>query len=91
VLDGSERVDTILKMAMPWDVMSGVARRAWARNENALSTADEWNHQYSAEGDYRITMPYLADDAVLDNTLKKQAEAVEQLLQQIKSSYGEHK
>ncbi|HZW49790.1 MAG TPA: urocanate hydratase [Bacillota bacterium] len=91
VLDGSERVDTILKMAMPWDVMSGVARRAWARNENALSTADEWNHQYSAEGDYRITMPYLADDAILDNTLKKQAEAVEQLLQQIKSSYGDHK
>jgi len=91
VLDGSERVDTILKMAMPWDVMSGVARRAWARNENALSTADEWNHQYSAEGDYRITMPYLADDTVLDNTLKKQAEAVEQLLQQIKSSYGDHK
>ena len=91
VLDGSERVDTILKMAMPWDVMSGVARRAWARNENALSTADEWNHQYNAEGDYRITMPYLAEDAVLDSTLQKQAEAVEQLLQQIKSSYGEHK
>ena len=91
VLDGSERVDTILKMAMPWDVMSGVARRAWARNENALSTADEWNHQYNAEGDYRITMPYLAEDAVLDSTLQKQAEAVEQLLQQIKSSYGEHR
>ncbi len=36
-------------------------------------------------------MSYLAEDAVLDGTLQKQAEAVEQLLQQIKSSHGEHK
>ena len=28
VLDGSERVDTILRMAMPWDTMVGVSRRA---------------------------------------------------------------
>ena len=36
-------------------------------------------------------MPYLAEDAILDSVLEKQAEAVEQLLQQIKSSHGEHK
>ncbi len=36
VLDGSERVDAILRMAMPWDVMVGVSRRGWARNENAI-------------------------------------------------------
>jgi urocanate hydratase len=35
VLDGSEiRVDAIIRQAMPWDVMGGVARRAWARNLN---------------------------------------------------------
>ena len=28
VLDGSERVDTILRMSMPWDTMVGVARRS---------------------------------------------------------------
>ena len=39
VLDGSERVDTILKMSMPWDTMIGVSRRAWARNENAMPVA----------------------------------------------------
>ncbi len=43
VLDGSERVDTILKRAMPWDTMVGVARRNWARNENGVSTCIEYN------------------------------------------------
>ena len=39
LLDGSERTDEIIKSAIMWDVMGGVARRSWARNENALSTA----------------------------------------------------
>jgi urocanate hydratase len=33
VLDGSKRVDGIIKSALLWDVMGGVARRSWARNE----------------------------------------------------------
>ncbi len=63
VLDGSERVDTILRMAMPWDTMVGVSRRAWARNENALTTATEYNLENA--GSSHITLPYLADDAVV--------------------------
>jgi urocanate hydratase len=43
VLDGSERVDAIVRSAVEWDVMGGVARRAWARNEAALETAAAWN------------------------------------------------
>ena len=43
VLDGSERVDAIIRSAVEWDVMGGVARRAWARNEAALETAAAWN------------------------------------------------
>ena len=43
VLDGSERVDGIIRSAVEWDVMGGVARRAWARNEAALETAAAWN------------------------------------------------
>ncbi len=30
VLDGSKRVDEIIVSALSWDVMGGVARRAWA-------------------------------------------------------------
>ena len=43
VLDGSNRVDEILRSAMLWDVMGGVARRAWARNRHALETSETFN------------------------------------------------
>ncbi len=63
VCDGSERVDNILRSAMLWDVMGGVARRAWARNPNAMTTADKFNKKHP--DDYRITMPYLVDDELM--------------------------
>ncbi|MDU4658750.1 MAG: urocanate hydratase, partial [Clostridium butyricum] len=59
VLDGSERVDTILSMAMPWDTMVGVSRRSWARNENSISTCIEFNKMN--EGLSHITLPYVVD------------------------------
>ena len=59
VLDGSERVDTILRMAMPWDTMVGVPRRAWARNENAVETVAAYNELFQQTD--HITLPQLAD------------------------------
>lgn len=67
VLDGSERVDAILSMAMPWDTMVGVSRRSWARNENAVSTAMEYNELYK-ETDH-ITIPFIADEAMVKKAL----------------------
>lgn len=64
VCDGSERVDEILTKAMLWDVMGGVARRSWARNENAMSTVKEWNDR-QAENGFMITEPFLADEQYL--------------------------
>ncbi len=69
VLDGSERVDTILRNAVPWDVMAGVARRAWSRNENAISTVMEYN-ELMANKD-QLTLPYLADPQLIEDTLKQ--------------------
>ncbi|MCI6279621.1 MAG: urocanate hydratase [Bacteroidales bacterium] len=68
VLDGSEKADRILKSAMLWDVMGGVARRSWARNSNALDTANAFNESHS-EG-YHITIPYLVDDDLIDGLAK---------------------
>jgi urocanate hydratase len=48
LLDGSDRVDAIIRSAVDWDVMGGVARRAWARNEAALETAAAWNAAQAA-------------------------------------------
>ena len=60
VLDGSRRVDQIIKRAIPWDVMGGVARRAWARNENSIETSIAYNK--TRKGKDHITLPYLPDE-----------------------------
>ena len=69
ILNGSEKVDSILKMSIPWDVMVGISRRAWARNENALSTAAEYNKLY--EGKDHITLPYVADETIVSNAVRE--------------------
>lgn len=67
VLDGSKRVDEILKSALPWDVMSGVARRSWARNENAIATVKEFNELNLGT---KILMPEVADKEKLIKLIK---------------------
>ena len=69
LLDGSERVDKILHSAMMWDVMGGVARRNWARNEHAIETSVEYNKNYEGKG--HITIPYLVEDDIIDKTVDK--------------------
>ncbi|TYB93729.1 MAG: urocanate hydratase [Kosmotoga sp.] len=68
VLDGSERVDNIIKRAIPWDVMSGVARRAWARNEASINTAIEYNNEN--KGTDHLTLPFSVDDDLIDRLFK---------------------
>lgn len=63
VCDGSLRVDEILRSSMLWDVMGGVPRRSWARNEHAMETSEAFNLSH---GDaYHITLPYLADEELI--------------------------
>ncbi len=69
VLDGSQKKDFIIQTAMEWDVMNGIARRSWARNENALNTAKKWNELNLGRG--HITMPYIADDDLLNSLIEK--------------------
>ncbi len=66
VLDGSERVDEIIRNGISWDVMGGVARRSWARNENAMRVAAEHNLR-SADC---ITLPWMADDALVRDAVR---------------------
>ncbi|MGA6924161.1 MAG: urocanate hydratase, partial [Desulfosarcina sp.] len=63
-LDGSQRVDGIIRDAMNWDVMGGVARRSWARNPNAMEVAAVYNRD-NDNGD-QITIPFVADEAAVD-------------------------
>ncbi len=64
LLDGSEQADEILRSAMLWDVMGGVARRSWARNPHAMETTERFNEHHA--GGYHITLPYLTDEELID-------------------------
>lgn len=67
VLDGSARVDEIIKSAIMWDVMGGVARRSWARNPHSISTAAEYNKNNADRA--QLTLPFLADDTLIEKTV----------------------
>ena len=69
LLDGSERTDEIIKSAMSWDVIGGVARRSWAGNPGAYVTAKRYNERENERA--HITLPYVADDALIDRVLNE--------------------
>jgi urocanate hydratase len=82
VLDGSARVDGIIRSAVDWDVMGGVARRAWARNEAAIETAAAWNERQAAGtapgtidvgpgAGGHITLPYLVEDGLVEGLVER--------------------
>lgn len=69
VLDGSDRVDAIIRSSMTWDVMGGVARRAWARNGNSITTSMEYNKEN--KGTDHITLPFIPDEKLVSDSVVK--------------------
>jgi len=69
VLDGRKEVDAIIKSAMRWDVIGGVARRAWARNENSIATCIEHN-KVNKFTDH-ITLPYIPKEDLVKNLVSE--------------------
>jgi urocanate hydratase len=69
LLDGSARIDDVLASGLDWDVAGGVARRAWARNTNAIATVTSWNESMAGRG--HITVPALADDELVARTVQR--------------------
>ena len=67
VLDGSKRVDEILLSAIPFDVMSGVARRSWARNPNAIETVESFNKLNTGTN---ILLPFITNNDKLRELVK---------------------
>lgn len=67
VLDGSEGVDKVIERALSWDVLVGVARRSWARNDGAMEVARSVNEKSKEK--YHITLPYIPDDTLVANTV----------------------
>jgi urocanate hydratase len=62
LLDGSPEADRKLKNMLYFDVNNGIARRAWARNENAINTLLK---EHKSQPDINVTFPYkVADSAI---------------------------
>lgn len=69
VLDGSERVDKVIKSALLWDVIGGVARRSWARNKHSMETSVEFNERYQGLG--HISIPFIPKEDLIDRLVNK--------------------
>ena len=64
VLDGSDRSRRQLRQMLYWDVLNGVARRNWARNEGAMMTIERAMDENTQ---LQVTKPYLVKDAELEH------------------------
>jgi urocanate hydratase len=63
LIDGSEDSDRRLKSMLHWDVNNGIARRAWARNKEAITAIQR---AMETEPRLKVTLPNLVDDSILD-------------------------
>lgn len=63
VLDGTEDSDRRLKSMLFWDVNNGIARRGWARNEEALFAI---KREMKRSPELQVTLPAIVDEHLLD-------------------------
>jgi len=63
LLDGSDDSDRRLRSMLHWDVNNGISRRSWARNEEAIFAI---KRAMEAEPLLKVTLPYLADDQLIN-------------------------
>jgi urocanate hydratase len=64
VIDGSEESAEKLESMLFWDVNNGIARRNWARNENATFAIER---AMELNPNLKVTIPHLVDDDLLKN------------------------
>ncbi len=64
VLDGSADADRKLEQMLFWDVNNGIARRGWARNQEALFAI---KREMQRSPELKVTLPNLVDDKILQN------------------------
>lgn len=62
-LDGTPDAERRLRNMLFWDVNNGIARRSWARNEEALFAI---KREMERTPNLKVTLPNLVDDSVLE-------------------------
>ena len=64
LLDGSSDAERRLKMMLHWDVNNGIARRSWARNEEAVFAI---KRAMEDEPRLKVTLPNFVDEKLLND------------------------
>lgn len=64
LLDGSKAASKRLKSMLFWDVNNGIARRSWARNDEAIFAI---KRAMQHEKELKVTLPNKVDDTLLSN------------------------
>ena len=64
MLDGTDDAERRLKMMLFWDVNNGIARRSWARNEEAIFAI---KRAMEVEPNLKVTLPNIVEDNLLNN------------------------
>ncbi len=62
-LDGSKDADRRLKSMLFWDVNNGIARRSWARNDEAIFAI---KREMERTPDLKVTIPNIVDEDLLN-------------------------
>jgi urocanate hydratase len=68
VLDGSRDAERRLRSMLHWDVNNGIARRAWARNDEAIFAIKRAMNQ---EPLLNVTLPNKVEDSLIDQLSDK--------------------
>jgi urocanate hydratase len=63
LIDGSEESDKKLQMMLHWDVNNGIARRNWARNEEAIFAIRK---EMERTPQLKVTLPNIVDQKHID-------------------------
>lgn len=63
ILDGSKASEENLKSMLFWDVNNGIARRSWARNDEAIFAIER---AMAYEPNLKVTLPNIVDDDILN-------------------------
>ncbi|MGD1945570.1 MAG: urocanate hydratase [Croceivirga sp.] len=66
VLDGSEEANEKLQNMLFYDVTNGIARRSWARNDEAIFAI---KREMQRSPQLQVTLPHLVNDALLDDVI----------------------
>ncbi len=68
VLDGSDEANIRLKRMLHWDVNNGIARRSWARNNEAIFAA---KREMEKRPDMKVTIPSIADEKLISKVVEE--------------------